>query len=61
VSRFVEESKKLVVGDPKDPKTNIGALVSKQHREKVEYYINLAKEEGGNMMLKLSGVDMICL
>jgi len=47
---FVEKTKQLVVGDPRDPKTNIGALVSKEHREKVEYYINLAKQEGGTIV-----------
>jgi len=47
---FVEKTKQLVVGDPKDPKTNVGALVSKEHREKVEYFIALGKEEGGTIV-----------
>lgn len=45
---FVERTRNLVVGDPRDPKTNIGALVSKEHREKVESYIALAVQEGGS-------------
>ena len=36
-----------MVGDPKDPKTKVGALISKQHVEKVLGYIELAKQEGG--------------
>ena len=44
---FVSRVKKLKVGNPFDPDTNIGALVSKSHLEKVKSYIDLAKEEGG--------------
>ena len=47
IAAFVEATKKLRVGDPKDPATNIGALVSDVHRNKVEYYIDLARKEGG--------------
>ena len=36
----------IKVGDPRNPATNMGALVSEPHMEKVLYYINLAKEEG---------------
>ena len=44
---FVEKAERMKVGDPADPKTKMGALVSGPHREKVESYIALAKEEGG--------------
>ena len=47
VAAFVEATKKLVVGDPRDPNTTVGALVSDIHRNKVEYHIDLAKKEGG--------------
>ncbi len=50
VETFVAEAKKLKVGDPKDPETFMGALVSKQHFEKVKSYIALAKEEGGTIL-----------
>jgi len=50
VKAFVEETKKLVVGDPRNPKTNVGALVSAQHREKVESYISLTAECGGTIL-----------
>jgi aminomuconate-semialdehyde/2-hydroxymuconate-6-semialdehyde dehydrogenase len=49
LQKFVDAVKKLVVGDPKDPKTNLGPLISEQHRKKVEYYIELAKTEGGKI------------
>ena len=51
LEKFVSATKKLVVGDPSNPSTTTGALVSKEHMEKVLYYINLAKEEGGNILL----------
>src|SRR5690554_4383385 len=43
---FVEKVKQLKVGDPFDKVTNVGALVSEPHLEKVESYIKLAKEIG---------------
>jgi len=47
---FVEKVSKLNVGDPSDEKTNLGAVVSKPHMEKVLSYIALAKEEGGQLL-----------
>ncbi len=47
---FVEKVKKLKVGDPNDASSNLGALVSKDHLEKVLGYIELAKEEGGTIL-----------
>jgi aminomuconate-semialdehyde/2-hydroxymuconate-6-semialdehyde dehydrogenase len=47
VERLVAKVDAMVVGDPEDPKTQIGSLVSLAHREKVEGYVALAKEEGG--------------
>ena len=47
---FVTEVKKLKVGYPLNKDTNIGATVSKPHFDKVLYYINLAKEEGGSIL-----------
>ena len=48
---FVERVSKLKIGDPLDESTNIGAVVSKQHLEKVLSYIELAKTEGGKILL----------
>ena len=47
---FVEKAKALIVGDPADSKTQVGALNSEQHMQKVLSYIELAKEEGGNIV-----------
>ena len=47
---FVEEVKKLKVGDPMNADSNLGAIVSKPHYEKILSYIELAKEEGGKIL-----------
>ncbi|MEP5613622.1 MAG: aldehyde dehydrogenase [Cyclobacteriaceae bacterium] len=49
--RFVAEASKLIVGDPFDEKSNLGALVSEAHLLKVKSYIDLGKEEGGTILL----------
>ena len=55
---FVEKVKKLVVGDPMDSSTRMGAVVSKQHFEKILGYISLAKEEGGSI---IAGGNLVSL
>ncbi len=47
---FVEKVKSLKVGHPSETDTNIGALVSKPHLEKVKSYIEIAKEEGATIL-----------
>ncbi|MEC3905479.1 aldehyde dehydrogenase [Tamlana sp. 2201CG12-4] len=43
---FVKKVKALKVGHPSNSKTDIGALVSKGHLEKVKSYVNIAENEG---------------
>jgi aminomuconate-semialdehyde/2-hydroxymuconate-6-semialdehyde dehydrogenase len=43
---LVNEVNNMKIGNPKEPDTRIGAIVSKPHFDKVLSYINLAKEEG---------------
>ena len=50
VDRFVAATKKLRVGDPSDEKTDVGALISEAHLQKVIGYIELAKQEGGKVV-----------
>ncbi len=47
---FVERTRQLKVGDPKDSENRLGAVVSKQHQEKILSYIKGAKEEGGRIL-----------
>lgn len=47
---FVEKVKQLRVGDPLLEDSKIGAIVSKQHFDKIMYHISLAMNEGGNIL-----------
>lgn len=47
---FVAKISALKIGNPFDADTAIGALVSKEHLEKVESYIEIAKNEGGQVL-----------
>ena len=50
LEKFVAKTKTLVVGDPLDPNTNVGSLISEEHFNRVKGYIELAKEEGGTIL-----------
>lgn len=50
VERFTAATQKLRVGDPADPQTDVGALISEAHLAKVTGYLALAKEEGGTIV-----------
>ena len=50
VERFVAAARALNVGDPLEPGTDQGALVSKAQFEKVGRYVALAREEGGEIL-----------
>ncbi len=50
VTEFVTRTQALLVGDPMQEKTNVGALVSEAHMNKVLSYIELAKQEGGKVL-----------
>ena len=53
-SEFMEKlaarAKKMVAGDPMDPKTRYGALASKKQLETVERYVDIAKKEGATLV-----------
>jgi aminomuconate-semialdehyde/2-hydroxymuconate-6-semialdehyde dehydrogenase len=55
---FVDRVKGLVIGNPFNENTNIGAVVSEPHMEKVLSYINLAKEEGGTILCGGKRIDV---
>jgi len=57
VERFVDATEKLRVGDPMNAQTDVGALISEAHLEKVTRYIALAEEEGGTIVTGGKRVD----
>ncbi|MBN8199199.1 aldehyde dehydrogenase [Bacillus sp. NTK034] len=50
VSRFAERVKALKVGHPLNDDTNVGALVSKEHYDRVMGYVEIAKSDGGTIV-----------
>ncbi len=50
VAAFTDAVRRLRIGDPRDPATQQGALISAAHREKVERYVDLARELGGEIV-----------
>ena len=50
VEAFLDVVTNMVVGDPSDEETELGALISEAHRDKVLSYIDLAEEEGGSIL-----------
>src|SRR5262249_26277402 len=51
LGRFLEAIHRLKVGDPLDPTTDQGALISRNHRDKVESYLRMAEEQGGQVLV----------
>lgn len=51
VEKFVGVAGLLRLGNPEEKETQMGPLVSREHREKVMSYIALAREEGGTIAL----------
>lgn len=47
---FVEKTRKLKVGDPLDADTNLGAVVSQNHCDKIMNAIHTAEQEGGKIL-----------
>jgi betaine-aldehyde dehydrogenase len=50
VELFAEATRKLVVGDPADEKTEMGSLVSERQRERVAGYVGIGREEGAELI-----------
>ncbi|MEO0311129.1 MAG: hypothetical protein RIQ89_786 [Bacteroidota bacterium] len=55
---FVAKAKSMQPGNPLDAKTQIGAIVSKNHFEKILSHIAIAHQEGGTL---LCGGTSVCL
>ena len=51
IKLLLARAKKLKTGDPLNPETQIGALISMEHRQKVLEYIEKAKQAGAKLLL----------
>ena len=56
-SKFTEAVERITVGDPSGEQTDMGSVISHDHRDKVESYIRLAVEEGGNVLTGGTSAD----
>lgn len=50
VSDLAERARRMVVGDPLDPKTEMGAQVSKRQMETILGYVRTGKDEGARLL-----------
>ncbi|MFN3940788.1 MAG: aldehyde dehydrogenase family protein, partial [Chitinophagales bacterium] len=55
---FVAKTQQLKVGDPLEPDTQVGAIVSELHFQKILSYLRLAREEGGVVLCGGKAVQM---
>jgi aldehyde dehydrogenase (NAD+)/betaine-aldehyde dehydrogenase len=50
VSRFADHAGALKVGDPLDPETQVGSLISASHRDRVHGFVERGREEGAEVV-----------
>jgi aldehyde dehydrogenase (NAD+) len=50
LTKVAERTKKMVPGDPLDPKTRLGAISSKAQLERVLRYVDIGKREGASLV-----------
>jgi aldehyde dehydrogenase (NAD+)/betaine-aldehyde dehydrogenase len=50
VAQFSEKAQQLKVGDPFDPETQVGSLISAEHRDKVHGFVEQGREEGAEVV-----------
>ncbi len=50
VSRLVERTRELKIGDPMDPRTQIGSLINREHQQKVLAYIEAGRAAGAKLL-----------
>ena len=50
VSQFSGKTEQLKLGDPLDPETQVGSLISAEHRDKVHGFVERGREEGAEVV-----------
>jgi gamma-glutamyl-gamma-aminobutyraldehyde dehydrogenase len=58
LSKIVAKSADWIVGDPMDPEIKVGAMIEKEHMDKVLGYIEKGKKEGAQLVLGGRQVNM---
>jgi acyl-CoA reductase-like NAD-dependent aldehyde dehydrogenase len=57
VAKFSAGAEQLKVGDPLDPETQIGSLISAEHRDRVHGFVETGREEGADVVTGGEPVD----
>lgn len=50
MERLIARTNALRVGDPTDPRTQMGPLITAEHRASIERYVQLGLDEGGRLL-----------
>jgi betaine-aldehyde dehydrogenase len=50
LDKLVTRVERMTIGDPLDPKTQVGALISEEHMNKVLFYIERGRKEGAKIL-----------
>src|SRR5215212_7039368 len=50
VSQFAAKTAELKLGDPLDPETQVGSLISTEHRDRVHGFVERGREEGAEVV-----------
>src|SRR5438552_17507446 len=50
VAQFSGKTQQLKLGDPLDPETQVGSLISPEHRDKVHGFVERGREEGAEVV-----------
>lgn len=50
VQEFARRAKNIIVGDPQDPNTQVGSMITQAHYDKVTGYIKIGIEEGAHLL-----------
>ena len=58
IARIAELSKKVKVGDPLDPATQVGAIITPQHLEKISGYVSGATDGGATVAFGGGALDL---
>ncbi|REG49273.1 acyl-CoA reductase-like NAD-dependent aldehyde dehydrogenase [Paraburkholderia sp. BL6669N2] len=61
LEKFAALSRTIKIGDPLDPSTEMGPLTSRQHRDRVLSFVDVAREQGGRVLAGGKAPDIAAL
>jgi len=58
MAKVLEKTRDWITGDPMDPRNALGAMISKEHFDKVMQYIEGAKQQGAKLLLGGKAIEL---